>query len=508
MKQKIYFSLTIILLIILIWTRIQGLNWGFPYLFHPDENNIAFSVNQLKCVNIFSRDCLDPNFYAYGQLTIYAAYFISKFLLAFDLFTDKILAISYSLRLISAVCSIIAGILILKITKNKTKSTAWSIIALWLFIFTPGLIQSSHFGTTENVLIMSLLAVIYFEKQILSQAFFIGLAVAAKPTGIVLLVFCFIERLTSGPNQPRRLIRALSDTLQITMISLFGTIIFSPHYLINFSRFWQTFSYEMAVAKGIIPIFYTEQFRQTWPFIFQLKSIFPYTLGFPLLAMGLLSLPFLFKKNQALIWFFIIFLLWQSFLFVKWTRFMAPLFAVFILLFVIFFQLIISKFKPLTFPLRFILVIFILYQTIIGYQFLHIYQTKDLRIQATDWINQHLPKNSFIISEAANVVNLPLNSDRFPNYRSYFLYDLDSNIVLAKTVFTDLKRADYVIIPSRRIFSNYRQNFPVIQKYYQEVMKSSRFQLIKEFTAGLNDEQAEETVSVFDHPKIRIYQRN
>ena len=53
-----------------------------------------------------------------------------------------------------------------------------------------------------------------------------------------------------------------------------------------------------------------------------------------------------------------------------------------------------------------------------------------------------------------------------------------------------------------------KQKYPILNKYYDDLFSGKLgFTKVAEFSAGLNDEQAEETWTVFDHPVIRIYKK-
>src|SRR5205809_3451109 len=67
-KQKLL--LIILLTIIGALLHFSNLHWGAPFYFHPDERNIASSVSQLS----FPHQ-MNPHFFAYGSLPIYAIYF-------------------------------------------------------------------------------------------------------------------------------------------------------------------------------------------------------------------------------------------------------------------------------------------------------------------------------------------------------------------------------------------------------------------------------------------------
>src|SRR6185437_14005918 len=72
MFKKINKSLVLVTLLTLIgaFLHFYNLNWGAPFYFHPDERNIASAVSQLQ----FPHQ-MNPHFFAYGSLPIYAIYF-------------------------------------------------------------------------------------------------------------------------------------------------------------------------------------------------------------------------------------------------------------------------------------------------------------------------------------------------------------------------------------------------------------------------------------------------
>lgn len=503
LKFKFIDIVQVFIITSLIITRLFRLDWGFPYLFHPDENNINRSVIQLTCSKTQFLDCLNPNFFAYGQLTIYLSAVLN--LLTFNLlhiFPLKILSVAYCLRLISAISSIISGILLFKVIKKETGRPILALFGLWLFTFSPGLIQQAHFGTTESIILLSVCALLYFRSNYYLQALFIGLAISAKPSGLTLFSFLF---LTLFFNKSLNIKNKITIFAKSFFITLFTVLITSPHYVLHLVDFIKTFIYEVGVANGKIRVFYTTQFWKSTPIVFQYQKILVFALGLPLTFFGTLSLPFLFKKHKPELIFFIFSFLYYSFLYAKWTRFMAPYFPLFIFALVV----ALNKFTKHGTLLKKFILGFSLIQFYLGISFFTIYLFPDTRVQANYWFNKNVAKNSMIISESANVVDTPFNYYLFSNYQSFFLYDLDTNKDLQNKVFTTLEKADYVIVPSRRIFANYfmKNQYPYIDKYYQTVFNSSKYTLVKTFSSGLNDEQEEETLSVFDHPVIRIYKR-
>ncbi|MCL4377977.1 MAG: hypothetical protein M1409_06310 [Actinobacteria bacterium] len=198
-----------------------------------------------------------------------------------------------------------------------------------------------------------------------------------------------------------------------------------------------------------------------------------------------------------------------------------------------------------------------------GLAYLSIYQNPDIRFTASKWIFSNIPSNSNILSETANVVDIPVSSPDFssetlnlmPNYNiaSFNFYDLDEDYTLQTSLNDYLSRVGYIFVPSRRILLNhtclnfdsgneklvnYYQNYvnkivytsnrcdylktryPLLNNYYMELLSGSLgFKKVAEFSSypkiqlfgktliEFPDEEAEETWTVFDHPVIRIFQK-
>jgi hypothetical protein len=137
----------------------------------------------------------------------------------------------------------------------------------------------------------------------------------------------------------------------------------------------------------------------------------------------------------------------------------------------------------------------------------------DVRLTASAWLNANIPSGSTVLSEAGNVVNLPVFSPPY-DVINFDFYQVDSNPILAQELVANIKSADYILVPSRRIFKNQNNfRYPISQKYYQQLFSPTpNYKLIKTFSPGnsfiLNSENAEETYTVFDHPTIRVFQKN
>lgn len=501
MSSRLVRIVFVSLVLIVIFTRFFNLDWGNGFFFHPDENNMASSVLQMTFKD------LNPHFFAYGQFPLFLTFFTTP--------KHDFSTIILTLRFWSALFSILSVVFLYLISLQLFKSIKPRLIFILLIIFCPGLIQLSHFGTTESILIFTLVVNIFlslkiFHKFKFKYLFFAslvsGIALATKISALIfifpILLSLFFKFQKTGDKK-----KIILFSLSFLFLTAFFAFIFSPFNLIDFSSFLSAIKYEISIASGQTPVFYTRQFMNTIPYIFQFQKIFPYTIGLPVLFFSLFGLFFIdFKnqKNQIIILSVLIFFLYQGQLFVKWTRFMSPIFFIFPFLATFF----ISKFKN-----NLVIFILVLLSITPGFFFFQKYFYQDIRIQASTWINENISSNTRILSESGNVVDIPVKNYDL-NITNFDFYNLDQSFSQKLELNTLSRNSDYIIIPSRRVFKNQNNSlFSYSQEYYQNLFSGHLgFSQIKQFSLSnnflLNSENAEETWSVFDNPTIRIFKKN
>ncbi len=553
-KRSYSTILLFFIVLALFFTRLWNLSWGLPFPFHPDERNMAVSVQQLSCPDVTDiKNCLNPNFFAYGQFPLYLAFFLDK---TARFFTHNLQGnfslpeTTLILRIISAFFSIATVWLFWKIIEAFDEDlNLWlKSSILFIFIFSPALIQFAHFGTTESALLFFYTAITYVSlllaqskiserKFIITSSVLIGLSVATKiSSGIfaVLPVLSYLYHFRTKKKSAHKLTRLFIWGA----LSGFIAVLFSPHNLISFNDFISAINYESAVAQGT-EVFYTRSFFHTIPILYQSFHIFPYSLGLPVFILFILGLFFLpWKKEFNLLRIsFLIYFLPTAFLYAKWSRFMAPVIPIMILIASL---LVIQIYKKLQ-KMQFLVYFLIFLSVINGIAFMSVYLKSDIRLEASRWIYNTAPSGSYLLSETANVVDIPIDTqDTGKAYilNSFDFYHLDENQTLQSSLKKAIDHADYIIIPSRRVFKNNTcfdeftlkknnspackeliQKYPLVNAYYENLFngnlgfeKVAEFSSYPEITIGeksliLPDEDAEETWTVFDHPVIRIYKK-
>jgi len=551
--KRLNWKLTAILLLATL-VRFGGLTWAFPYTPHPDEWNMARAIVQMNWA-----DKLNPHFFAYGQFPLYLSYFSATFYNLIPWVKTKTINIPeaiFFLRFWSALAGTATIYLVYLISKkiltthphNPTHNPL-PILTLTLAALTPGLIQISHFGTTESLLSFFFLLIIFLsfkilEKPLLKYFIFsgivLGLALGTKISALVFgfpifITFIMVITIIKFKNSAD-FFKFLGKYFLVLFLSLSFTIISSPYLVLAFKESRGTLLYETSIATGQNQVFYTRQFIDTQPILFQLQKIFPYTLGWPIFILGSLGflskIVILIKKILlrkrflifdlgflSFIFSFLFYFMSQAFLFTKWTRFLAPIF--------VFFPILAGLFLSYLRNLRYLNNLLVTLAILPGIIFSSIYFFPDIRFTASGWIYQNIPTESKILYDTGNVVDIPLprrspsirqgKVEPLPNYSltSFDFYHLDENSELVPKLIDYLENSDYIIVPSRRIFSNHLrllEKYPLTAKYYELLFSGklgfSQVAKIEPFYSKIfKDEQAEETFSVFDHPTIRIYKK-
>ncbi len=549
--QKALFG---ILLILLIYTRFINIDWGLPYPFHPDERNMAVALQSLHCDTFEMKECMNPHFFAYGQFPLYLGYIGIQIYHILHGSMGQPLSFEESviaLRVISALASILNIFILFKIiekfvvhhpSKNQNGKDYFILISFLILIFAPYFIQFAHFGTTESLLMLFYSIIVYLclrlyehegkqRKEILLLGLVSGIALATKLSALIFIALPLLILLKLYLTRHKFQFSNLINIAIFLLVTAVFAVLFSPHNLISLNDFMGSMSYESSVGTGELKVFYTRQFEHAIPIVFQLLHIFPYTLGWPLFVLsvlGFIFLPFT-KPYNILRVAILLYFIPNAFFYTKWTRFMAPIFPLMTVIGILFIYKISSHIK--IHYSSFVISAMCFICIIPGIAYLSIYTSPDVRFTASNWIYTHIPSQTTILSEGANVVDIPIPNKELASYRvgelpsytinSFFLYDVDQDPLLQSDLNFAIQKSDYIIVPSRRVFMNIDRSSPVLNRYYDKLFSGSLgFKEVARFTSyprivifgktliEFPDEEAEETWTVFDHPVIRIYKRN
>lgn len=512
--------LLVFFLLVGSFLRFSHLDWGMPFYFHPDENNITYAILRL------TPSSWNPHFFAYGGLPLYTTYLLSS------LFTLKHVTFSTATLSIRFISAFLSTLLIpsLFYIGNKLFGKSVGLIAAGVSTFSIGLIQYAHFGTFEMWLSFFALWFFYYcyelyrfpsVKHMILTGILLGILFSIKVSTLVLFPIPFICLLLSIKYaKEKKLIvkRAMLFSILYVLLVYLVFITTNPFALFDMTSFVSTISYESSVAVGTLPVFYTQVFRHTIPVLFQFVYVYPFLVN-PLIELLLLvSICFvcmrMFRSKSdfsyiLLIGFFLILFFSQAILFVKWARYIIPTLP-FIYLLV---ALLISS---LTKGYR-----YVIFLSLIGVSFFYsfcLYKTvymQDSRIAASEFLmGKHIGVS---IIEPYDLGTVAFYQSA-PYAQISNIYDIDNNQQEEKNLLQMLSISNGFISPSQRLFHSRLDNpkdFPLGNALYRGLFSGTLgyhriYQtpcdiFCRILYSGNPTTNVEDTANVFDHPIVTIF---
>src|SRR5581483_779199 len=472
-KYSIWFTIGIIVIATML--RFYKLDFGEGLYTHPDEYHIAGSVAQL----VFPSQ-MHPHFFSYGTATIYPIYFIRAALAFFlSIFHSSVSIPDAFLigRFLSAFFSTLTVILIGLIGRFFLKEQ-YVQLAMLLVALSPGAIQQAHFATPESELTFFIFAALFFllkflKKRkmgfLLAASMMVGIGMGVKIVASLFLPVLYVAILWNYKKSLLTYIQGQILSTGITVLTFFSV---APFVFLDFKNFQSNTEYEGSLATGKLLVFYTRQFIDTIPILFQAKKILPYAVGPFLEIFGFLgvfvALAFIFyqlyKNKKGILYVlrengavsfgrtgvlffisltFLILFIANALLFTKWTRFIAPTFPFFGLYAAFFLQEIHFRVKNISYIVVGILVVATMFW---ANAFFSIYTHHDVRVAAAKKLSTSLFSGVTYVVEGGNMIDLPLEG----NFQKISLdfYSLEDDFVTRQKIVDALSVSQYFIVES------------------------------------------------------------
>ena len=532
MKNKIAL---ILILLAAFFIRIYGINWDQGFHLHPDERMLIMVADR---INFFKN--FNPDFFNYGSLPVYILKGFSQLI---DFVFNKNLANYDGMltigRKLSVFFDLITIYVIYKIAKklfNKKKIALFTCF-FYAIAFFP--IQNSHFFVVDvflNTLITGLIytLLIYFRSPSIKKNFLIGIIfasmMATKFTAIIFYPLIVILLLLMNLKKWKTLVFSLF----IFHFSFFiFHFVFMPYAYFEHVRCISDIKAQLEMNSNSYIFPYTLQYVGTLPYLYYLKNIFLWGLGPVISILSLIGLFFYLKfKNFNLfrisdfgfrILFLAIYLVYFLIIgrsAVKFMRYMLPLYPFFAILA----GYGLYKFYKRS---RFIGIILIIGSLVWCLMFNNIYSQTHTRIAATDWIIKNIPEGKTLAVEHWDD-RVPIYGGEKYNYEEMTLYEQPDDENKWKVLNEKLTKTDYIIIASNRLYiplqklddcKKYKSCYPKTAEYYHELFNDELpfrkvaeisvypgFQIFN-FKFQIKDDSADESFTVYDHPKILIFKK-
>ena len=516
MKNKIAFFLIILSA---FFIRICNINWDQGFHLHPDERMLIMVADR---INFFKN--LNPNFFNYGSLPIYLLKIISP-----NGNYDSLLIAG---RILSVTFDLLTIFFVYKIARVLFKDKKIPFFASFLYAISFFPIQNSHFFVVDVFLTTFTTMLVYFLllyskspsiKKIIILSLVFAAMMATKFTAVIFLPIIIGVILWKTMKQWNNLTISLI-TFNLSLLTFY--FLFMPYAFIQHQQFIIDLSTQIKMNSNPYVFPYTLQYVGSLPYLYYLKNIFFWGLGPIISTLSVLGTIFLLiskLKTKNLIIFFIFYLFYfliigQSA--VKFMRYMLPLYPFFTILAGYGLYQVYKLYKLFFYPLLLLCFLW-------SFMFTNIYSFSHTRISATDWILKNIPKGSTLAVEHWDD-RLPLYGNENYKFKELTLYDQPDDEIKWQVLNEKLKRTDYIIIASNRLYvplqkisdcKKYRACYPKTAEYYRKLFSGKLdFRKVAEFYSYptlqigsfrwvINDDSADESFTVYDHPKIMIFQK-
>ncbi len=534
-----------LLFVFALAVRVYGLNWDSGHHFHPDERRIAEAVSQLS----FSPLKLDPKFFAYGSFPFYvtraatalyrvgrpdqsvydAAIVVGRFLSGlWGALTVLVLAL-LGRRLFGAREPDREG------EPDATPRFGEHVgvlggLFLALSVFH---VQNSHFATNDIPLTCLILVALLFLVRVVHQGrlrdyaaagLAIGLATATKISALPVLLPLALAVLFRGraeANMGRALRRGLLALVGIA----FGFGLGEPYALLDFKAFRHDVLEQSQMVRHAGGVAYTHQYMGVPKYLYELSEIVLWGVG-PFLGLAAL-LGAVFAVSRALrgrrtaeallaAWVIPFFLI-TGYFEVKFPRYLLPIYPILALWAAL---LLVSL---ATRPRRrlasgLLTAVVLLGTALFLLAFLSIYRRPHTIHQASEWFYENVPPGSRVLTQDWDE-GFPFHlRGRAPDtYKvvQFPFYEEDSPKKAAK-LGTELAASDYVVFQTKRLYgavTRAPEKYPMTGSFFRLFFAGDLgYTPFREFSSRprllgieLPSELADESYSVYDHPKALIF---
>jgi hypothetical protein len=290
---------------------------------------------------------------------------------------------------------------------------------------------------------------------------------------------------------------------------------------------------------------YTLQYVGTTPYLYYVSQIYLWGLGPCIFVFACMGFIFIVKRgwsgrfhipmNLTGTSILILFSIVNSFYFlivgmsaVKFMRYMLPLYPLFAL------YAGYGAFKLLDSANRWSRIIAIVMFVLVclwTVGFVNIYSKSHTRQRARDWALANIPSGSTIAVEHWD--DRPIDGGSF-KFVEMTNFELPDDRAKWRALETKLSEAQYIVLASNRLYTpmqklhdckKYFHCYPIMNRYYKDLFaeryllgSNLRFIKIKEFTAyptiqvgpfhiTIPDDTADESFTVYDHPKVMIFKK-
>jgi YYY domain-containing protein len=507
-------------------SRLAHIQWDQNHFFHPDERAVVSAVQRLS----FKPLRWNPQFFAYGSLPIYLTKITSTVVSLVDPHAATYDGIIVTGRRLSAVIGTLTVVLLVLLGSRLYDRTV-GLLAGFLLAACVLHIQNSRFLTVDVPLTFFVLFALYQfvrvstegrTSQFVLAGAAIGLATATKfsamplflPLGVAALHRYLVER---------RLLSVAGRCLLALLAAGAAFALAEPYALIDFKSFYHDIFEQSHMVRnaGVFP--YTTQYMHTVKYYYDLEQLVVWGMA-PLLGVvavwaSLARIGSAWRTRRAEEWvllsWVIPFFLITGWFEVKFPRYLLPIYPLMILWAA---EWLVRNYRKGTLFGRLAAPLVVAGTVTAAAAFMSIYTRPHTVVAASEWVYQHIPAGSKILSQDWDEgfpFSLPGREAGRYKVVAFGYYEPDSPSKIQK-LSRQLAESDYIALQTKRLYgavTRAPERFPLTTNYFYELFAGDLgFTLIHEgasrpsvFGIEIPDELADESLSVYDHPKVLIF---
>jgi YYY domain-containing protein len=505
--------------------RLFGLTWDQGHNYHPDERRISEAVQQLS----FSPLQLDPKFYAYGSLPFYVTRGAASFLGNVSPWFHSWDGILLTSRVLSALWGA-AGCVLLALLGRKLFGERAGLLAGALLAIAVFHVQNSHFGTNDIPLATLVTATFLLLIRALERDTFASFALAGAAAGLALATKASAATLFLPLGlaplflffRTRRVARSVGAAASIGLGLAAAFLAGQPSVLFAAKLLLAGIVEQGQMVRNAGSVPYTNQYVGVPKVLYDLKEIVLWGLGPALgaaallgVAARLLALARKREPRELLVWAWAVpfFAVTASFD-VKFPRYLLPLYPVLLLGAAALLARRDSEGGGRRLARRAVLGLSGAYLL----AFLAIYTRPHTIVAASEWFHANVAPGATVLTQHWDEgfpFSLPDRpAERFRSVELPF-YDADSP---AKTrlLAGQLASGDVLVLQTKRLYgaiTRAKERYPDTDRLFRLLFAGDLgYSLVRTFSSPpglfglrLPSELADESFSVYDHPKAVVF---
>jgi 4-amino-4-deoxy-L-arabinose transferase-like glycosyltransferase len=514
------------LFLLALLVRAVGLDFDQGHFYHPDERAIGDAILKLS----FRPVQLNPHFFAYGSFPLYVTKAVTS---ALATVTGRESFASYdgvvhAGRFLSAVWGALT-VLLLALLGRRWYGEKAGLLAGLLLALAVLHIQTSHFAATDVALTFLVLLALACASRLADRGRLrdallagaaTGLALATKASAAPLLLplavaAFFATRGRGGFGRAAALLAAAGAA------ALAAFAAGEPYAFLDHREFWRSVTEQGAMVRHAGTFPFTNQYVGLPHFVYEGKELVLWGLG-PLLGLAALWATFarlarpkaLRPAEWILASFLVPYVVITCTFEVKFPRYLLPVYPILLLWAAAW----LSERAERSRAGRVLRAAVVGGTAVWALAFLSIYMREHSAVTASVWFHDRVPDGAHVLEEDWDE-GFPFTFPGRPSERyavvQFPFYENDSPEKMAKLA-RELSRADWVVLQTKRLYGGVTRapgKFPLTNRAFRLLFAGDLGFVLEKDVASrpsflgieVPDELADESFSVYDHPKALIF---